>query len=61
MTLTRVCAQKKCKELRDGKKVMAEREDDEPEHSADEPEHRLNVRMLVKHGLALTLMRFSTY
>ncbi len=38
MTLTRVCAKNKCKELRDGKKVMTEREDDEPEHSADDDE-----------------------
>ncbi len=43
MTLTRVCAQKKCKDLRDGQTVMAEREDAEPEHSADdnEPEKRM--------------------
>ena len=38
MTLTRVCAKKKCKDLRDGQTVMAEREDIEPEHSADDDE-----------------------
>ena len=46
MTLTRVCAKKKCKDLRDGQTVMAEREDVEPEHSADddEPEKPNNVK-----------------
>jgi hypothetical protein len=31
MTLTRDCSKKKCKALRDGEKVVAEREDDEPD------------------------------
>jgi hypothetical protein len=38
MILTRVCSKKKCKDLRDGKNVIAECEDDETEHSADEDE-----------------------
>ncbi len=38
MTLTRVCAKQKCKELRDGKKIIAEREDDELDLSSDEDE-----------------------
>ena len=38
MTLTRVCSKKKCKDLREGKQVIAEREDDEPELSSDEDE-----------------------
>ena len=38
MTLTRVCSKKKCKDLREGKQVIAEREDDEPDLSSDENE-----------------------
>ena len=39
MTLTRVCSKQKCKALREGKQVIAERgEDDEPELSSDEDE-----------------------